>query len=169
VPHEWSTDDVSVVADLAAMVVTEIELRHDIIARQHTEAALYESNVRFTSAFHHASIGMALVALDGRWLQVNPALCELLGYTEQQLLATTFQALTHPNDLDIDLAYVQQMLRDEITTYQMEKRYIHKNGAILWMYSTCRWYAMCMISRNISSRRFRISPSANSMNGSDNT
>jgi diguanylate cyclase len=132
VPRAWSADDIALVRDLAAAVVTEIELRRDIIERQRAEAALYESTTRFGGAFNHAAIVMALVWPDGRWLQVNPALCGLVGYSEPELLTTSFQQITHPDDLDTDLAFVEQMLRGEIASYQMEKRYIHKDGHTLW-------------------------------------
>lgn len=105
----------------------------DANERERTEAALRESQERFSSAFRDAAIGMALAGTDGRWLQVNPALCALVGYTEQELLATTFQAITHPDDLDTDLAFVRQMLAGEIRTYHMEKRYFHKQGHIVWI------------------------------------
>lgn len=105
----------------------------DATERWRTDSALRESQARFGSAFRDAAIGMALVGTDGQWLQVNPALCELVGYTEQELLATTFQAITHPDDLDVDLAFVRQMLTGEIHTYQMEKRYFHKQGQIVWI------------------------------------
>jgi PAS domain S-box-containing protein len=87
----------------------------------------------FENAFTHAAIGMALVGLDGRWLQVNPSLCRLIGYSEAELLACTFQDVTHPEDLDTDLEYVDQLLRGEIETYQMEKRYRRKDGRIVWV------------------------------------
>lgn len=86
----------------------------------------------FDSAFKHATIGMALVAPDGSWLKVNPALCKLLGYSESQLLKTNFQAITHPDDLQADLHHVRDMLARKYETYQLEKRYIHKNGFIIW-------------------------------------
>lgn len=105
----------------------------DITDRKRAEEALRESQERFRSAFGSAPIGMALVAPDGHWLQVNPALCEIVGYSEQELLATTFQAITHPDDLEADLEYVRQMLAGEIQTYQMEKRYFHKLGRIVWI------------------------------------
>ena len=105
----------------------------DVIERRRTEDALRESQERFSSAFKDAAIGMALVGTDGQWLQVNPALCALVGYTEQELLATTFQAITHPDDLNADLAFVRQMLAGEIPTYHMEKRYFHKQGHIVWI------------------------------------
>ncbi|MGQ0811839.1 MAG: PAS domain S-box protein [Nitrospiraceae bacterium] len=105
----------------------------DITERKLAEAGLRESNERFTGAFDHAAIGMGIVTTEGRWIAVNSALCKIVGYSEQELRATTFQAITHPDDLDRDLAYVRQMLAGEIQTYQMEKRYIHKQGAVVWI------------------------------------
>lgn len=105
----------------------------DLTEAKQAEEALRESRERFSSAFRDAAIGMALVGTDGRWLQVNRALCHIVGYSEEELLATTFQAITHPDDLDADLGYVNQMLRGEIPTYQMEKRYFHKRGHIVWI------------------------------------
>ena len=87
----------------------------------------------FQNAFDFASIGMALVGLDGRWLKVNRSLCDLVGYSEAELLAVTFQDITHPDDLDLDLSYLGQLVRGEIPGYQMEKRYFHKDGHIIWI------------------------------------
>src|SRR5215217_4842595 len=95
-------------------------------------AALRESEERFRSAYDYAAIGMALVGLDGGWLQANRALCDFTGYTEQELLTTTFQAITHPDDLAIDLSNVRALVAGDILSYQMEKRYFHKNGATIW-------------------------------------
>jgi diguanylate cyclase (GGDEF)-like protein/PAS domain S-box-containing protein len=86
----------------------------------------------FGSAFNYSSIGMALVGLDGRWLKVNPAVCNILGYSESDLLEIDFQTLTVADDLNADLLHVHQLLDGEITSYEMEKRYIHKNGSIIW-------------------------------------
>lgn len=104
----------------------------NITERKQTEAALRESEERFHQAFESAAIGMALVSLAGHWLQVNRALCEMLGYFEQDLLNTTFQAVTHPDDLETDLNHLQQLLKGEIRAYQLEKRYLHPSGAIVW-------------------------------------
>ena len=94
---------------------------------------LRESEAKFRSAFEYAAIGKALVSLEGKFIQVNPALCEILGYESTELLQKTFQDITHPNDLDLDLKYVQQMLDGEIRTYQMEKRYINSSGHFVWV------------------------------------
>lgn len=98
-----------------------------------TNNILEESESRFHSAFDFAAIGMALVSLEGQWLKVNKSLCQLTGYTEEELLKTTFQAITYPEDLETDLNYVRQLLAGDIITYQMEKRYIHKNGSLIWV------------------------------------
>jgi PAS domain S-box-containing protein len=87
----------------------------------------------FQNAFEFAAIGMALVSTEGKWLLVNRAICEITGYNEAELLKRTFQEITHPNDLDLDLENVRKMLASEIDTYQMEKRYFHKNGSIVWV------------------------------------
>jgi PAS domain S-box-containing protein len=117
----------------AALSKLNADLQAEIAERKRAEQALRESQERFSSAFGDAPIGMALVGTDGRWLQVNRSLCEIVGYTEQELLATTFQAITYPDDLDADLAQVRRVLGGAIQTYQMEKRYFHKQGRIVWI------------------------------------
>ena len=104
----------------------------DISQRKETEAALRVSEERFRNAVKYSAIGMALVSTDGRWLQVNSALCEILGYEEDALLKLTFQDLTHPDDLGDDLAHVAALLAGEITNYQMEKRYLRASGGTVW-------------------------------------
>jgi PAS domain S-box-containing protein len=92
-----------------------------------------DAGLLFQNAFEHAAIGMALVAPDGTWLRVNRSLCQITGYTEAELLQRTFQDITHPDDLDRDVANAQKLLAGELDTYQMEKRYIHKNGSVVWV------------------------------------
>ncbi len=105
---------------------------HDITEQLAAEEALRESQVRFRTAFERAPIGMALVATDGTWLEVNRAFCEFLGYSERELRRTTWQALTHPDDLDDDLASVEATLAGEIDGYTMEKRYLRKDGEVVF-------------------------------------
>lgn len=104
----------------------------DISQRVLTEAAQRGSEGQFRSAFTHAAVGMALVGLGGRWLRANRALCTFLGYREAELLATDFQALTHPDDLALDLQQVAALLAGTIEDYQMEKRYRHRDGRYRW-------------------------------------
>ena len=92
-----------------------------------------DADALFQNAFEHAAIGMALVAPDGSWLRVNNSVCEITGYSEAELLERTFQDLTHPDDLERDVANAKKMLAGEIDTYHMEKRYFHKNGSIVWV------------------------------------
>ncbi|MDD4928632.1 MAG: PAS domain S-box protein [Gallionella sp.] len=92
-----------------------------------------ESEERFRKAFQYSAIGMALVGLDGHWLKVNHSLCQILGYSAQELLNKTFQEITHPDDLQSDLDFVARLLAGEMDHYQMEKRYFHKDGHVVWI------------------------------------
>jgi len=108
-------------------------LRNIETAERHV-AALQESEERFRSAFDYAAIGMALVSPDGRWLQVNRSLCEIIGYTERELLGMCFQEITHPDERQTVLSHVAQLLAGDIPTYQTEKRYFHKDGHEVWIF-----------------------------------
>lgn len=90
------------------------------------------NNQFFERAFRDASTGVALLGLDGQFLMVNRALCETFGYTEKELLQRTFQSLTHPLDLDKDLANATALLLGHISSYQIEKRYFRQNGMVIW-------------------------------------
>src|SRR5205085_425447 len=94
------------------------DLGREVAERTKTEAHLRESEERFRQAFTFAGIGMALVGLDGRWLRVNLALCDLVGYSEKELLEKTFQDITHREDLDTDLNQVRALLAGEVTHFQ---------------------------------------------------
>lgn len=93
--------------------------------------ALSESTLQ--SAFEYSPIGMALVSLEGKWVKVNRALCKMLGYTEQELLKLTFRDITYPEDYEKDLSLIQQIAKTKAGSYQIEKRYYHKNGTIVWV------------------------------------
>jgi diguanylate cyclase (GGDEF)-like protein/PAS domain S-box-containing protein len=105
----------------------------DIGEHRRRDQALAEAEDRFRSAFDNAPIGMALVSPEGRFIKVNRALCDLTGYSETDLLIRTFQAITHADDLHADLAHVQDVLAGRRRSYQMEKRYHHADGHIIWV------------------------------------
>lgn len=101
-------------------------------AKRHL-AEMQESEERFRSAFDHAPIGMALVAPDGRWLQVNQCLCDIVGYSEREFKGMTFQAITHPDELGDFLNRLKDVVDGQVLTHQMEKRYLHKMGHEVWV------------------------------------
>ena len=117
---------------LCAAAVPLLLLAAQIEERKQTLEALRESEVRFRAAFESAATGMALVDPAGYLLQANQRLVEMLGYSEVELRAHTFTELTYPDDREPNLALLRQTLAGEIDSYQMEKRYLHKAGTIVW-------------------------------------
>lgn len=105
----------------------------DISNQKEIEENLKVSQQQFRDAFENSPIGMALVSLEGKWLMVNKRICKLLGHTKEDLLQITFQDVTHPEDLELDLGYLNKVLANEIDHYEIEKRYFHKNGSIIWV------------------------------------
>jgi two-component system, cell cycle sensor histidine kinase and response regulator CckA len=105
----------------------------DISERNRASDALLESERRFRGSFESASIGMALVALDGHFIEINPAFCELVGYSAEEMTSRRFQHITHPDDLARDLENVQRTLDGDFDSYQMEKRYVRSDGSEVWV------------------------------------
>jgi PAS domain S-box-containing protein len=91
---------------------------------------------QFSYAFEYAATGMAVVGIDSRRLRVNNAFCRMLGYSEAEMMSRTIHDLTHPEDVEWDLSQRKRCLAGEIETYQLEKRYLHKDGHIMWGYMT---------------------------------
>jgi PAS domain S-box-containing protein len=105
----------------------------DLTHRRQVEATLNASEERFRATFEQAAVGIAHVAPDGTWLRVNQRLCDILGYTHEELLATTFQQITHSDDLEADLEQLNQVLSGRnFDTYSMEKRYFRKDRSVVW-------------------------------------
>ncbi len=105
----------------------------DITKRTAAENELRAAEERFRVAFSHAPIGIALVALNGRYGQVNPAMCEILGYSEDELLGKTFQEITHPDDLEISLDFERRLHEGQFESYHVEKRYVCADGKTVWV------------------------------------
>ena len=146
-------------ADQAKLHVEE--LNHFIAEQKRISQALVESEEHFRNAFDYAAIGMALVSPEGKWLRVNRSLCEIVGYSEAELLVSDFQTITHREDLGNDLAEVYRMLSGEVLTSQFEKRYIHRLGHDVWVLSTLHSFATRKTVQCISFFRFRTSPNGN--------
>ena len=104
----------------------------DVTQRRQIERALRESEERFHSAFDHASIGMALVAMDGDILQTNASIARMFGYSEAEMLGMNMRALSHPDDLQSELNAINALVASEILAVQMEKRYMHRRGVSVW-------------------------------------
>ena len=105
----------------------------DVTERHRVETAPFETDERLKGSFDHAPIGTALVGLDGRWLEVNNAFSEIVGYRRDELLARALQEITHPDDLETDSRNLNQMISGEIATFQVEKRFIHRDGQPVWV------------------------------------
>ncbi len=126
-PRELDAKEIGILTDLARMVEEELKsLENSLLTER-----LRESQKRFSSAFDHAPIGMTLVSLKGKFLQVNQVLCDLLGYTEAELQTKTFVEVTYPSDLEEDLRNVDALLSGRIQSYRMEKRYVSKTGRLI--------------------------------------
>jgi PAS domain S-box-containing protein len=104
----------------------------DITQRKRTEEALRESEERFRSAFSNAALGMAIVSPEGRFLAANSFMWDMLGYSEEELLSKNVKDVTYPDDLELDVKRHRQLLAGEVDFVWLEKRYVHKDGAVVW-------------------------------------
>jgi PAS domain S-box-containing protein len=129
----WNELYVSPVHDEDGRLTNFVGVQNDISERRRIEEVLRESEERFRATFEHAAIGAAQVGIDGSWLRVNRRLSEIVGYEREELLQRTFQDITHPDDLEGDLAHMRLLLEGELQTYTMEKRYLRKGGPEVWV------------------------------------
>jgi len=132
-PRLWSERDIALLQDLAASIITEIELRREIAERRQAERGLRDSQEQIHSSFEESGIGMALISTDGRWLRVNRALTETLGRSGDDLIGLPTEAQTHPDDASADREAMRLLLAGECRTYTMEKRYVRPSGEIVWV------------------------------------
>lgn len=125
--------EVTLLEDLARNFSFALELNQQEIERERAEMLLAASEQQFSSAFEYGPIGMALVGLDGRWLKVNRALCDMLGYSREELLGMKYHEITPPDDLQRDLEHTRTLLEGRVESSQREKRYFAKNGRLIWI------------------------------------
>lgn len=123
-------------SQIVAVVLDNVKLYNnalqEIAERKKAQAELSESENRFKGAFEYSPIGMALVSPEGRWLKVNNSITQILGYSPEEFAYIDFQKITYPEDLDLDIGLVNRALRGEIDSYSIEKRYVHKDGHVVW-------------------------------------
>ncbi|WP_420472643.1 PAS domain S-box protein [Noviherbaspirillum sp. ST9] len=128
---------VAAVRDMTLRQTAEDELRalsKELEQRvKERTAELEQANKEFKATFEQASVGIAHVGPNGKWLRVNQQLCEIVGYAKEEMASLTFQDITHPDDLDADLKLMYALLAGSIQSYSLDKRYIRKNGECIWI------------------------------------
>ncbi len=116
----------------AGEVIGVSAIAHDATGRKRAERKLREGEALFRNAFENAPFGMSVTGLDGRIIQANTALCRMLGYSEEELLATTWSELTHPDDVSPSLQREERLRSEPGGSIEAEKRYIHRSGRVVW-------------------------------------
>lgn len=126
----------AVMRNAAGHVLAGLSAGEDVTEQRQAEAALRESETRFRATFEQAAVGMAHVGLDGRFLRLNDKLCEIAGHERAELEALTFGDITHPEDREAEAGRPEALIAGEIQHYAAEKRYIRKDGSVVWVHVT---------------------------------
>ncbi len=124
---------ISIVRNEKGLAERIVTVNRDISQRRVTEAALRESEERFRAVFEQAAVGVAEVTPEGAYVNVNQKYCEIVGYSEDELIGHTFHEITHPADVEITTEKNTALMRGEITAYSLEKRFVRKDGFIVWV------------------------------------
>jgi PAS domain S-box-containing protein len=127
--RSFSDADVSLLRLVADVVAAAVQ-------RARVRGALTESERRFRATFELAPLGIAQIALDGRFLRANGALCQMLGYSADELSKTTFQNITHPDDVAENLVLLARLVAGRIEKFTIEKRYLRRHGGVIWIQLT---------------------------------
>lgn len=135
-PNTWLRLSAAPIRDLEGRIVAGVVATEDVTSLVNAETALRESEERFRTIFEQGGLGVALFSLDGRFARANPALCRILGYTEDELLARRSWDILHPDDLAGTAALAQRLVAGAMPSYQSEERLLTKGGAPVWMLVT---------------------------------
>lgn len=171
-PTEHEVALVQALADATSVAIESVQM-HAALKQMTAErqdsapAAPSDMDATFAAAFANSPLGMAVVGLDGSFQRLNREFCRITGYPEHELMRLTFQDITHPDDLDIDLAEASRLLAGDIASYQMDKRYYSRDGHVIWVRLSVfvayddSGQPLAFISHieDISARRRRISSS----------
>lgn len=128
----WVNHSCSPIFDFEGNYLGRRGTNRNITERKLQEEQLYESEFRFSSLYKNGPFGMVMADEQFRFKKVNPAFCEIMGYNEAELLQFTFNAVSHPDDLAKDLSNVRKLMNKELSVYKTEKRYIRKDGEVIW-------------------------------------
>jgi PAS domain S-box-containing protein len=132
--YAYVSDKAIIIRDDRGEAIRMIGAMQDITQEKLLKDELLQSEERFKGAFNHSSLGMALVNYEDKWIEVNDRMCEILGYTREEFKNLTYIDITFKEDLAADLAYEKQMQNGEISSFNLEKRYIHKNKSLVWVH-----------------------------------
>lgn len=134
---DYSETDIARLESIGGFIAPGLNVRRqrDRYEKQRQQAVdeIRDREAKFRAIFDQAAIGIARMGIDGRWLEVNQKFCDIVGCTPEELMELTFQDITHPDDLETDLEYVRRLISGEIDNYTMEKRYICKDGSVIWI------------------------------------
>ena len=136
-PRILTADEISILIALTELINKEVQLREAVVLTRNqmdcSQKKIADVEARFRTVFERAGVGIALIAPDGGWISVNDALCNIVGYSKDELMLRSFQEITHPEDINTDLNMLQQLVDNKIDRYQLDKRYICKTGESIWV------------------------------------
>ncbi len=124
---------ISIVRNQNGLPIKLVSVNRNISERRVTEAALRESEQRFRAAFEQSAVGVTEVTPEGVYRNVNKKFCEIVGYSEEELIGHTYYEITHQADINITKEKNAALLRGEMTSYSLEKRFVRKDGFIVWV------------------------------------
>src|SRR4030095_6151486 len=149
---EWRTTLVSAEPIEISGEACILFVSNDITELKRSEEALRESEELFRTSFENATVGVCLVGIDGRFFSVNPTLCEMLGYTKEELEELSFNDITVEEDKHLGTDFVSKAINGDIYRASFEKRYVHKDGHIIWAF-----VSTALVPKPVKGRRFFIS------------
>jgi len=127
-------DKAVIIRNEEGKAIRMIGAMQDITLEKKLKDELQQSEEQFKGVFENSAVGMALVKIEGFYIEVNERLCQMLGYTSQEMKLLKFQEITHHDDLALDLDYKEQLDSGKLASFSSEKRFIHKNKAIIWVH-----------------------------------